>query len=142
MRVIFVTDNWPWSNFIRWFTWSKYSHVGLLFSDDKIVDTTLRKGVSEKTLEHYLTRYKNVKICEVPNVDEAKVKEFAYSQIGKKYDWTAIVGFVARRDWTKEDNWFCSELVAVALHKGGVTVIRKEASRVTPEDILNSPLLS
>lgn len=142
MRIVFVTDNMPWSIIIRWFTWSKYSHVGLLFSDNEVIDATLRKGVSKKTLEEYKKKYKNIKTCSVPNVNEFETRVFAEKQLGKPYDWKALFGMLIRRKWTDENSWFCSELVAVALHKGGVTIIKKEASRVTPEDLLNSPLIT
>ena len=53
--------------------------------------------------------------------------EFAESQVGKPYDLSGLWNFLASRDWTTDDKWFCSELVAYAT--GGW----RSAGRITPE---------
>ena len=35
---------------------------------------------------------------------------FLRAQIGKPYDFEAILGIVAQRDWRKDKAWMCSEL--------------------------------
>lgn len=140
MNIIFVTDNKLGSIFIRWFTWSNYSHVALM-KGDTIIEATLKHGVVVKPLQDFMKKYKRKLICEVEGVDEEKAWNFALDQCNKPYDVKAIFGFLLRRNWTDDNSWFCSELVAASLLKGGVSIVRKDASRVTPEDILNSPLV-
>jgi uncharacterized protein YycO len=140
MNVIFATDKKIWSVFIRWFTWSKYSHVALV-NGDKVIEATLAHGVRMTSLDNFLSRYKKTLMCDVTVVDEEKAWNFALKQICKPYDISAIIGLALRRKWTNDDKWFCSELVVASLYQGGVTLIRKDTYRVTPEDILNSPLV-
>lgn len=60
-------------------------------------------------------------ICEVQyDIETTKEQEeefwkFVNAQIGKPYDWTAIVAFVTGRNWRKPDTWYCSEILARAL---------------------------
>lgn len=140
MKIVFVTDNKPWSVFIRWFTWSSYSHVALM-KEDSIIEATLKHGVVIRPFHEFIKKYKTKLICEIEDIDEKKAWSFALDQCHKSYDIGAIFGFIFRRNWTDDDSWFCSELVAASLLKGGVIIGRKDASRVTPEDILNSPLV-
>lgn len=140
MYLIFVTNNNPGSWFIRWFTRSEYSHVVLVYNNE-VIEATFWHGVHKQSLDVILKSYKKILFREVENVDSAKAWSFAESQIGKPYDWLSLLGMFFRHRWTSTKAWFCSELVACALFEGGVTIIRKEANRVTPENLLNSPLI-
>ncbi|HEY9704948.1 MAG TPA: hypothetical protein V6C58_21090, partial [Allocoleopsis sp.] len=53
------------------------------------------------------------------------------------YDWKAIFGYLfhKRRKWQDENRWFCSELVAAILLKGGRKLFRSDLSRVTPHQL-------
>jgi uncharacterized protein YycO len=141
MRIVLCTNQNIGSIFTRWFTWSEYSHCALVF-DGKVIEATFWHGVTVTPLSEFLLRYKKILFCEVPGVDEYKAGTWALKQAGKPYDYKAVFGLFVKRDWTNDQAWFCSELVAVALHEGGITLLRKSASRVTPEDILNSPLVN
>jgi hypothetical protein len=70
------------------------------------------------------------------------VVDVAMTQIGKPYDWTAILGIVAHRDWREDDSWICSELVAWAFETAGSPLLNaKHLNRITPRDLLLSPML-
>lgn len=141
MKIIFATDNKPWSFLIRWFTWSRYSHVAIV-NRQKVIEATLLHGVRVAPLQEFLDKYKeNILICDVPKANVKKAWAFATQQLNKPYDLKAVFGLVFRKRWTDDKKWFCSELATVALYNGGATIIRKEAYRVTPEDLLNSPLV-
>lgn len=140
MYVAFCTNNKIHSFFIRWFTQSRYSHVALV-KNNEVIDATFRYGVKKRQLLDLKTSYSLIEFREVPNLDEEKAWKFAENQIGKPYDWLSILGIFFRRKWTSDISWFCSELIACSLFEGGVTVIRKQANRVTPENLLNSPLI-
>jgi uncharacterized protein YycO len=66
------------------------------------------------------------------------VKDFAYRQIGKPYDYSALIGLGIHRDWHSADAWFCSELVAAAFDWAYYPLIRDKYDRVTPESLLQS----
>jgi hypothetical protein len=63
-------------------------------------------------------------------------------EYGRPYDWRGVLGlYCPDRDWHCPDSWFCSELVAHCLEKCNLSVVRADAHRVTPADLLRSPLL-
>ncbi len=141
MKIIFVTNNNIGSIVTRWFTWSTYSHVVLAYRD-RVISADFFEGVKLYTTKDFLIKYKKIQVAEVLNVDEDKAWQFALHQVGKPYDYLNILGIFFKRDWTNSETWMCSELTSVALHEGGVTLIKKSANRVTPEDLLNSPLVN
>ncbi len=70
------------------------------------------------------------------------VLDYAYSQVGKPYDWQGVFNFFSRnRCWEDTDSWFCSELVAYAFKQAKYPLVRASAWRVTPGDLLLSTLL-
>ncbi len=71
----------------------------------------------------------------------AKFYAFLDKQVGKPYDWRAIVAFYSKifgRDWCAEDSWFCSELVGAALIACGLFPrhMAVKFSRLTVRDLL------
>jgi hypothetical protein len=64
---------------------------------------------------------------------------FLESQIGKPYDyWAVIAFFYPSRDWQEVDHWDCSEYIGTGLGECGI--LPKEMavkfSRITPRDLL------
>ena len=58
------------------------------------------------------------------------------AQIGKPYDYTAILGLGLHRDWQENDSWFCSELVAWGFNAAGHPLFRGECvRRITPQHL-------
>jgi uncharacterized protein YycO len=54
-------------------------------------------------------------------------------QVGKPYDWMALLSFIVHRDWASPKRWFCSELAAMAWDKGGSPLFRRDAVfRISP----------
>jgi uncharacterized protein YycO len=78
----------------------------------------------------------------VPGLDMEAAVSAARTQLGKPYDWGAIVGIALHRDWRAPDKWFCSELVAWACEQAGTKLLRFDnLDRVTPGQLALSPLL-
>ena len=72
----------------------------------------------------------------------APIWKFAHAQLGKPYDYSALLGVLAHRDWHADDRWYCSELIAAAFESVGLPLLRSEfADRVTPATLYLSPLL-
>ena len=64
--------------------------------------------------------------------------DFLYDQIGKPFDWQAILTFYFPRDWQVPDSWYCDELLASALAKCGIFPQRLalKFNRISVRDLL------
>lgn len=127
----------PMSAVIRWVTRCPYSHTGFFDTDTrKTYSAMLKGGVQWRT-----PTYTSLLLLGAPKTEEAF--QWALTQEGKKYDWTAITGFAMNRDWREEDRWFCSELVCAAFEKVGAPLLNPQMQvyRITPRDLLLSPFI-
>jgi uncharacterized protein YycO len=129
------------SAIIRFATWSDFSHVGFKLENGLVLDATPEFGVTVRDARDDAT----TQYCRVtpPDPLSARVMQWAYSQIGRPYDWAAIVGFALRRDWHRNDKWFCAEFVAEAFHQVRYDLLRFDGlvDRITPRDLLLSDRL-
>lgn len=128
MIVIFGRSRTLSSFAIRLFTWSRWSHVGVV-DGDNVIEATLKRGVSVTTLDEFKSRYHRTQIAEIPSCEGWR--ERLRECIGDGYDWRGIFSLVFRSKWDDRGKWFCSELVAYAsgVVRGG------RVSRVTPEHV-------
>lgn len=130
----------------RWWTWSAAGHIaGLLGYDGAdqhpvYLDATPGRGVAQHSdLAGRIVARRTVD-CE-PDVELRAVQWFA-GQVGRPYDWGAIVGMPFRRDWRQEGHWDCSEGWARAFEIAGFPLLEAgHLNRVTPRDLLLSPRL-
>lgn len=136
IQIFFSDSDKVLSKAIRAVTWSEYSHVGIIdHHRGTVIDSRLtHHGVSEYPAAKLYSEYPRISIRTFHGVPDSAI-DLARSQVGKGYDWTALLGGLIHRDWQEEDKWFCSELVAWACLKAGAALINKEASRVTPQDL-------
>lgn len=130
MKVIFGRNNLPFSWLIRAFTWSRWSHCGIL-DGDMVIEATATHGVVVTPLHEFIKRYNRYSIADMLVADEGQALRRAYAQVGKCYDFSAIFGILFRSGWNNDDAWFCSELVAHAAD----TYRADRVSRITPETI-------
>jgi hypothetical protein len=72
---------------------------------------------------------------------QQSVIDFALAQVGKKYDYAGITGFLVRKDIQKAERWFCSELVAAAFESAGAMLLRQPPHKIDPGTLRSSPLL-
>ncbi len=138
----FSSTNALASRAIRFFTWSWASHVDFVLPNGKLYGALgAERGGGVKI--HDLQKPKHYTRIERYEIDAPdSVIDFALSQEGKPYDWAGVLGFVTRnRHWEEEDKWFCSELAAWSFQKAGVPLLNETSFRVTPRDLLISPLL-
>ena len=121
---------------IKLLTWSDWSHCGLIDVDNRtVIDSRFcAKGVTEYSLTDLYINYPKIKRFRLINHGE-KALEAMRSQIGKPYDWTALIGNIGRRNWAENDSWFCSELVAWACLQEGRKLVNKDLWRITPQDL-------
>jgi uncharacterized protein YycO len=143
MAVIrFVSGKGISSGIIKLGTFSKWSHVDLVTPEGFYLGARLDGGVQARA-PGYDGPNADVEFANVwlPPSMEERLWGFVRAQIGKPYDFTAILGIAFRRDWREDDAWFCSELVAAAFEQAGKPLLLGAANRITPRDISMSPYL-
>lgn len=135
VSLLFSTSRHPMSAVIRACTWSSWSHVALVDGDD-VIEATAPAGVRRFPVVRAIDHAKRGQIIDLPCRNPDAVLTAAASQIGKPYDYTAVLGLGLRRDWQEDDAWFCSELVAWAFAQAGEPLFRADVlRRVTPEHL-------
>lgn len=121
---------------IRWFSHSEFCHVDYVTDRGTLIGARPWGGVAERAADY--TAFKTKVVVEIPVSDDAKAKAEAWlaGQIGKPYDYGGLVGFLADRNWSADDKWFCSELTAGMLLACGLwPVTAAPLWRVTPNDL-------
>lgn len=127
---------------IRLVTFSKWNHVALEISGT-IYEADMNYGVRKLPLSSFKEIWTETQAVEVSVPDTPALYEFMEGQLGKKYDFTAILALPFRTNWQHPHKWFCSELVAKALAVGGLQGFIIEKSRITPRDLwILTPLLA
>ena len=134
----FSTTNHPLSRIVCWATWSPFSHVDLLLPDGRVLGSEWDTGVTIRNQRRDYTRIARL----TADIPFDAYYDALMTQIGKPYDWSGVIGIMAHKEWQKKNSWFCSELQAWAAEQCGVRLLRRtDVSRVTPRDLLISPLL-
>lgn len=133
MNIIYCKSNSIAGRLIRLFTFSKWNHVAIEYNG-QVIDSTARHGVSMSSLNDFIVRYDETYTEAIRGVNEFTVWSFLKSQLGKGYDFRAIVALPFRKPWQDDTRWFCSELVAAALIRGGKK-LKINSGRVTPRDL-------
>lgn len=141
VQLLFTTTRWPASWLIRAGTWSAWSHVALV-DGDQVIESVMGHGVRRVSLYSAIRRASRHALVNLPTRNPALIVAAAAAQIGKPYDYTAILGLGLHRDWQEDDAWFCSELVAWAFQQAGEPLFRAEClRRVTPQHLYMLPAL-
>jgi hypothetical protein len=97
---------------VRWWTNGPYSHVELVFSDDISASASmLDNGVRFKKIEWKPDRWDFFEI----EGNEELAKEWFLENVGSKYDYLGLFGFIYRKHTGDCKRWFCSEACAKAL---------------------------
>ena len=138
----FVSDDSIASDLIAWYTRSIYTHVDIVRPDGWLLGARANGGVKVRSPTYRTFKRKKRFVTTLSTEQETKFWNAATAQIGKPYDWTGIVAFIADRNWRHPDHWFCSELVAWCFEQAGVPLLRVAgADKVTPRDLTTSLLL-
>lgn len=141
VTLLFSTQKTLGSALIRFLTWSPYSHVDIVIGE-LVIGATASKGVKVSKLSTRLKNASKHAFYDIPDCEVAsQVHDLALSQTGKGYDYMAIIGFFFRRNWEKENRWFCSELVAWCIQHAGYKLFNEKLHRIAPRDLLILPKL-
>jgi len=134
IKLHFCRSNLPGALLIQAALFSRWNHVAIEV-DGVIYDATLGDGVAKSSFEALRSKYNEIQSATIPGLDEHAVIRFLESQSGKAYDWTALIALPFRQDWQDPHKWFCSELAAEALIRGGWNELMFPSYRVTPRDL-------
>ena len=136
VQVIFSKGRLVTSSLIRFLTWSRWSHVGVITDRGTVIDAYFPR-VREVPLAEFKAPMKRLAVVEFEHDDPEELFAWLRQQVGKPYDWRALFGFLARRDtWNEPSAWFCSELVAAGFSRTGSPLFRSaRLGRITPEDL-------
>lgn len=132
------------SKLIKWQTFGQYSHAAWWCQDGTVIEAWQKDGVqrndSPATIHIPGTE---IDVFAVPGIDEAAVEQFLISQLGKGYDFSAVLrGFTFRLDRDDPDKWFCSELIHRACREGLKALLERIIdARVHPTLLSFSPLI-
>lgn len=106
-----------------------------MFSDGMVFDVTALSGVRKMHISEYVKEYRRIDCYEVAVPDETAGRVFAEAQLGKKYDFGAILGIVFQnRNWEKPDRWFCSEYAEATFVAAGKRRVRNNINSVLPRE--------
>lgn len=129
MKFYFVTSKGLISKIIRAFEGGRSSHVAIGINN-RIYDSTLLHGVKSWSEEEFSAKHTIQDIIELDLSMEDLALCFLLDQVGKSYDWTALIGFLLWRDWTKPDKWYCSELALAVIQNGSSYSLADKHNRV------------
>ena len=125
VQLIFSSNLNPFGFLIRLLTLSRWSHVDVIIHG-QAVGANFWKGVIEMPLKERKAKSDSWAIYEMDVIDfdtVDNVHRTVLSQLGKKYDYLGIFGYLARSDWQDTNRWFCSELVLWAFQKQGYKLL-------------------
>jgi len=129
----------PGSLLLRLALFSRWSHSAVLHEGEGMVyEATEWHGVRRVPVDEFFARYTRSerRPIDVPAVLDQGARQWLIDQIGKRYDWTAVLGFITRyftgAQWHDDDSWFCSEFSEAFRSRFSRARFRAEAWRITP----------
>lgn len=133
MKIHFCKSNDLGGFLIRLFLFSRWNHVAIQVGD-VVYEATAFQGVIRTPKRQW--SWHEVETVELGQEGNSAAQKFLEAQLGKDYDWMALIALPFRRKWQAPHKWFCSELAAKALEVAGVDMPgRIPAGRVTPRDL-------
>jgi len=144
VEVAFSRSHLPFSYGIRLITsppgvWmAEWSHCAPILPSGRIIEASaLRGGVHQDTLDNFKHRATDWAVAEFACMNPDAFYRFLLSQEGKRYDYTALLGFIMHdRDFQLDTDWFCSELGETAFIEGETPHFDPNVkSFVSPEEL-------
>lgn len=85
-----------------------FSHVIIEFEDGQFLHSDTPGGVGVPDLEGY-PEPSHTSVLEVTEAGYAEALAYAKAQIGGRYDWVALIGFILGNKTQSKSGLFCSE---------------------------------
>lgn len=133
------------SRAIKFVTWGKYSHTAIMLDNDYIIEawqgSNCVRVIGSLSEGHKPGTPVDIYSVRMGSDQERKFREFVEGQVGKKYDFWGIAGFLRRKDLQRGESWFCSELFAAGCEHAGVTLLNNvRPAQVSPSMVTRSPI--
>lgn len=148
MRIALYRGNDFIDKAILFFSRGGWTHAAIVLDDGRTIEAYPFKGVRLRQSIAEQMSNKTVDIFEVattPEQDEI-IKDFLTKQIGKRYDYLAIIGFVlytTKKGRKQYARWICSELVFAAFQKVGINLLERiDAWKVSPTILSYSSVIA
>lgn len=114
---------------------ARWSHSGAIVDTRGapfVVEARALRGVVATPLHEFLARYSRTEIVRYAVPDAKAGDDWVCAQIGKRYDYLAILGRLCRRDWGDPTAWHCQELVEARFAAAGAQRFRGGPQLITP----------
>ena len=134
IRIWFCRSKTLAGRLIRWVTFSRWNHVAVEING-LVYEADMLEGVRTVPVRQFKRMWTEVQYLDVYVRDQAATIRWLNQQLGKPYDFMAILALPFRATWQHPHKWFCSELVAKALAVGGLREFAIEKFRITPRDL-------
>lgn len=113
--------------------WGRWSHCGLVTPDSgHVLEARAFHGVTKTPYEEFADRATHLEMVVLDVSDSEAALEWAEAQVGKGYDYAAILGNLFREPWQSDDRHHCAEYVAKAVLRGGRRLFRVEPWKLSP----------
>lgn len=129
---------------IQWRTHSKWGHVEHVLRDGSLIRAAFPGGVQHLGVGVVTDSDAEMR-CTVALTDAqlATGEAFLLAQVGKKYDWFALIGLFFGANWSSKSRWFCSKLEDAYYEAMGVDpCMRLPDVYVTPGRLALSAVLN
>ena len=134
------------SRLIQWQQRGEWSHASVILRSGAVIES--REFIGVRQLPKLVAaKGELIHVFNVECTDEQadKIEAFLKAQIGKKYDYPMVFGFVSRSDTegtASDGKWFCSEVAFAGFQAGGINLLaRIEPFKVSPPHLSYSPLM-
>lgn len=134
------------SKLIEWQTRGKYSHAAILI-DDTLYEAWQGWGVGVRKKEKWYFSAGNsvTSLFQFQHMQkhEQRLQDFLEAQLGKKYDYLAVLRFITRTHVlpNEKNRWFCSELVAAAMDSVGLPLFHNTKPWEVSPDLIKRSLI-
>lgn len=117
--IVFIRGKSPISFLIRLFDKGDFSHVAMAVSENHIIESEYFAKVQIREID-----YSNYEIVHLDLTKEQrdKIVHSAIKLIGRRYDYTQIMGYMVSRRFGTPDALICSELVYILLKSVGLNI--------------------
>lgn len=136
MKIAFLKGTGFVDRLIQLWTWGKYCHAELVFSDGVWFSTELSSPF--KTSFHRyteLSQYWDFVELNITPEQEQEIRKFCTGELGCSYDWKGIfLSMILPLGRADPDKWFCSEVCAASLQTIGI-LPNIVAHRISPNKL-------
>lgn len=112
--------------------WGQWSHCGLLTADGQVIESVAFRGVVRSPLSEFLRRSSSHRLKDIAVADARAGLAWAERQVGKRYDFGAVLANVLREDLNHPERMDCVEIVEGAALAAGAVRFQCPLWRLSP----------